>query len=76
MNEESFQYKRVIVRPPCSRFAEGLTHGKLGKPDVRLAVWQHEQYVNAIRRCGVEVIVLPPDNDSPKTRSWLPTKSQ
>ena len=60
-----FDYEKVITRPPCGNFAAGLTHGRLGKPDVELAVRQHEQYVSSIRRCGVEVIVLPPDNDYP-----------
>ncbi|MBR6090555.1 MAG: hypothetical protein IKP86_11515 [Anaerolineaceae bacterium] len=60
-----FDYEKAITRPPCSRFAEGLTHGLLGKPDTKLAVLQHEKYVSALRSCGVEVINLPPDNDFP-----------
>ena len=62
---EMFTYERAITRPPCGRFAEGLTHGLLGKPDVELAVRQHEQYVAAIRSCGVDVTVLKPENDYP-----------
>ncbi len=58
-------YERVITRPPCANFAEGLTHGRLGKPDVNLAVSQHQQYVTALRRCGVDVTVLSPDDDYP-----------
>lgn len=59
------QYEKAITRPPCARFAEGLTHGRLGKPDVSLAVKQHAEYVKALRSCGLEVIVLHPDNDYP-----------
>ena len=58
-------YERAITRPPCRKFADGLTHGLLGKPDVDLAARQHESYVKALRRCGVEVIVLHPDDDYP-----------
>ena len=58
-------YEKAITRPPCSRFAEGLTHGRLGKPDVELALRQHEAYVKTLRRCGVDVIVLRPDEDYP-----------
>ena len=60
-----FDYETAITRPPCARFAEGLTHGKLGKPDVALAVHQHEAYVKTLAKCGVEVIDLHPDNDYP-----------
>ena len=60
-----FNYQKVITRPPCANFADGLTHGRLGKPDPQLAVFQHRQYVNALRHCGAEVVVLRPDNDYP-----------
>lgn len=60
-----FDYDKAITRPPCGNFANGLTHGLLGKPDFDLAVRQHQQYVNTLRRCGVDVIVLRPDNDYP-----------
>lgn len=58
-------YERAVTRPPCRKFADGLTHGRLGKPDTDLAVRQHEAYVKALHRCGVEVTVLHPDNDYP-----------
>lgn len=59
------EYRSAITRPPCGRFAEGLTHGLLGKPDVALAKEQHAKYVAALRRCGVDVTILPEDNDYP-----------
>lgn len=59
------EYRSAITRPPCGRFAEGLTHGLLGKPDIALAKEQHAKYVAALRRCGVDVTVLPEDNDYP-----------
>ena len=58
-------YEEAITRPPCRNFADGLTHGLLGKPDVDLAVWQHQQYVEALRSCGAEVTVLPPEDAFP-----------
>ena len=60
-----FDYERAITRTPCDTFAEGLTHGLLGKPDVKLAQQQHERYVAALRSCGIEVIVLPPEDKFP-----------
>ena len=59
------QYERAITRPPSDRFADGLTHGRLGKPDVELAKKQHAAYVTALRQCGADVTVLRPDNDHP-----------
>ena len=59
------QYERAITRPPCGRFAEGLTHGRLGKPDLALAREQHAAYVSALRQCGADVTVLHPDDDHP-----------
>ena len=58
-------YEEAITRQPCSNFADGLTHGLLGKPDVALAVRQHQQYVEALRSCGAEVTVLPPEDAFP-----------
>ena len=58
-------YERAITRPPCKKFAEGLTHGLLGKPDTEMAVLQHQKYVAALRNCGIDVTVLLPDDDYP-----------
>src|SRR6185369_2899389 len=52
-------YKRAIVRRPGPRFAEGLTTVDLGKPDSEKALQQHEDYCDALKRCGLEVMVLP-----------------
>ena len=54
-------YKRALVRPPASNFAEGLTTAGLGKPDIELAFRQHDKYCLALKRCGVGVIRLSPD---------------
>ena len=43
----------------------GLTTAKLGKPNYDLACQQHEKYVEALQYCGLEVTVLPADNDYP-----------
>lgn len=59
------RYERAVTRPPCDNFTEGLTHGRLGKPDVKLAKAQHSCYVDALRKCGADVTVLRADNDYP-----------
>ena len=55
-------YEEAITRPPCANFADGLTHGLLGRPDVALAVRQHQQYVETLRSCGAKVTVLQPED--------------
>ena len=59
------RFTRAIVRIPCERIAEGLSSSGFGKPDYSKAIMQHEKYVRALEDCGLEVIVLPPDNDFP-----------
>lgn len=59
------RYEQVITRPPSRTFANGLTHGLLGKPDVDLAIRQHEGYIEALRSCGVKVINLQADDRFP-----------
>ena len=59
------KFTKAIVRTPCKRLAEGLSSAGLGKVDPPLALDQHSKYVAAIREIGLEVHVLPPDEDHP-----------
>ena len=43
----------------------GISEGRLGKPNFELALEQHKQYVNALKQIGLEVIVVDPDEDYP-----------
>jgi dimethylargininase len=52
---------RAIVRAPPQNFAEGLTTESLGSPDYPVALRQHAAYVDALRRCGLDVTTLPAD---------------
>jgi len=58
-------FTRAIVRPPGSTFAKGLTSASKGAPDVSLARTQHAAYRDALRRCGIDVIELPPSDEFP-----------
>ena len=42
-----------------------MSSADVGKPDYKLAMEQHEQYIQALKACGLEVTVLPPDNNFP-----------
>jgi len=58
-------FTRAIVRPPGPTFANGLTSASKGEPDVSLALAQHAAYREALRRCGLDVIELPPSDAFP-----------
>ncbi|MCL1810590.1 MAG: arginine deiminase family protein [Clostridiales bacterium] len=56
-------FKNIIARKPCPSVTEGITSASLGKPDYELALKQHEAYISALERCGVEITLLE-ENDS------------
>ncbi|MCI7301584.1 arginine deiminase family protein [Ihubacter massiliensis] len=59
-------FKNVIVRRPCKAMVEGITSApELGKPDYELALKQHDDYIEALKKCGVEVTVLEADERYP-----------
>ncbi|NMM63101.1 N(G),N(G)-dimethylarginine dimethylaminohydrolase [Clostridium sp. P21] len=57
--------KNVVVRKPGKNFADGITTSNLGKPDYEKALKQHEQYIEALRKCGCNVIILDADERYP-----------
>lgn len=58
-------FTKAIVRTPCPSLVAGITSASLGKPDYQNALLQHQQYIDALEQCGLEVTVLPADNDYP-----------
>ena len=58
-----FEY--AIVRKPCRTFKYGLTDADLGIPDYKKALSQHKIYVQALKRCGLQVIELKADERYP-----------
>ncbi|MFL5461807.1 MAG: dimethylarginine dimethylaminohydrolase family protein [Gemmatimonadales bacterium] len=58
-------FTRAIVRPPAPTFADGITSSNLGRPDLSLALQQHESYCRALERLGLTLDRLPPDSDFP-----------
>ncbi|MBM7585609.1 dimethylargininase [Bacillus pakistanensis] len=51
-------FKQVIVKKPAISYVNGLTTSDLGTPNYEMALEQHEKYVQALAKCGVEVKVL------------------
>ena len=58
-------FKNVIVRKPSKSMINGISSSDLGAPDYDLAVKQHENYIETLKRCGVNVAVLEADESYP-----------
>jgi len=58
-------FKKAIVRKPCKNLVNGLTTANLGKPDFQLALKQHQKYIEALEKCGLEVTVLEANENYP-----------
>lgn len=59
-------FHNAIVRTPSASLIHGLTtSATLGAPDYELALIQHQNYINALAQCGLEVTVLPTIDEFP-----------
>ena len=58
-------YKYAIVRQPGENFSQGLTTANLGKPEFGLLCQQHRHYIDALKKVGLQVIILPVLPDYP-----------
>ncbi|KTC79521.1 NG,NG-dimethylarginine dimethylaminohydrolase [Legionella cherrii] len=59
-------FHQAIVRTPSSNMIHGLTSTlDLGRPDYIKALEQHQNYMNALIQCGLEVTALPAADDFP-----------
>lgn len=60
------KFNHVIVRRPCKAMVDGITSApELGKPDYKLALKEHDAYIEALKQCDVDVTVLPADERYP-----------
>lgn len=60
------KFNNVIVRRPCKAICEGITSApELGQPVYEEALKQHDKYIEALKKCGVEVTVLEADERYP-----------
>lgn len=58
-------FKNAIVRTPGKSYINGLTSAGLGLPNYDLALKQHQNYIEALKNCGLKVKILPPDENFP-----------
>lgn len=60
-----FMFSKAIVRTPCQALVNGISSANLGAPDYQKALFQHADYVEALKECGLQVTVLPADEKFP-----------
>ena len=58
-------FARAIVRAVPKTLAAGISSADLGTPDYEKAREQHGRYVEALEKCGLEVIALDADDTYP-----------
>jgi dimethylargininase len=58
-------FKRAIVRKPGKSMIYGLSTAELGIPDYENALVQHAEYIKALKGCGLQVLILPEDEEHP-----------
>jgi dimethylargininase len=59
------RFTNAIVRKPSKNMVDGITTAALGKPDYELACQQHNQYIEALISCGLEVHILEANENYP-----------
>ncbi|MBY0121428.1 dimethylarginine dimethylaminohydrolase family protein [Bacillus sp. S/N-304-OC-R1] len=58
-------FKNTIVKTPGDTYINGLTTSDLGTPIYEKTLEQHAAYIEALKKCNVEVHVMPKNNDFP-----------
>lgn len=58
-------FTKAIVKIPCSNMISGLTSANLGSPDYLNSLVQHQNYINALRECGLDIKILDEDEKYP-----------
>ncbi|OLS37249.1 N(G),N(G)-dimethylarginine dimethylaminohydrolase [Bacillus sp. MRMR6] len=56
--EEGIMFKNTIVKIPSESYVNGLTTSDLGVPILEKTVEQHQEYIEALKKCGTEVKIL------------------
>lgn len=59
------RFKKAIVRTPGRSILNGITTSDLGRPDYGKVLLQHGEYVAALEDCGLQVTVMPAEEQFP-----------
>lgn len=58
-------YTKAIVRIPAENFDQGISSSELGSPEYLKTLEQHSSYCEALRKCGLDLILLDQDPRHP-----------
>lgn len=58
-------FRNAIVRKPSQSFINGLTSANLGLPNYEKAMAQHDEYITALKKCGLSTKILEADENYP-----------
>ena len=59
-------FKNAIVRTPGRSIDKGLSDSKsLGLPNYERAIIQHQSYIDSLKKCGLDVLILEPCEEYP-----------
>ena len=59
------KFTKAIVKKPCKNLVKGITSANLGLPEYAEALKQHQNYIDAVKECGLEVTILDADENYP-----------
>ena len=60
-----YQFDRAVVRRPAPSVIDGLRAVDTGTPDYELMCLHHDEYIDALRLAGAEVVELEPLDSFP-----------
>ena len=55
----------AILKIPSKTFSQGMTTANLGVPSYKKTLEQHSRYISRLKKCGLNTILLEPDNNFP-----------
>ncbi|NVO10252.1 MAG: N(G),N(G)-dimethylarginine dimethylaminohydrolase [Bacteroidales bacterium] len=58
-------FTRAIVRKPCKNMVNGITSADYGIPSYENALYQHSNYVEVLKKCGLQVHVTESNEQFP-----------
>jgi len=61
----NFKFTKAIVRRPSPSMIHGITSADLGVPNFATALQQHQAYIEALEKIGLEVIILEANDAYP-----------
>ncbi len=65
LSSDETLFRNAIVRTPSQSMIEGISTANLGLPEYNKAIEQHEDYVLALKECGLNVVCLPAEESFP-----------